>query len=273
MKPYVLLFCCALLAGCVRDPAIRTDAVPFKEPRYPAVLASDIAYGSDPAQTMDIYTPGGDNPPPLRPAALFVHGGGFTGGDKAGATMPNLCRELAARGYVCVSINYRLANAAPQGAGDSVAWAQEAALADASFALDWLRQNAAQYKLDAGRIAVGGASAGSFTALRLTYAQGAPVRAVVDLWGTLGPQLESLGAGDPPLIILHGKGDPVIASSNAVDLADRAKATGVPYELLLVDVNDHGFNLARVENGRSVYQHIADFLYDHMALDKLNAAP
>ena len=45
----------------------------------------------------------------MRAAVVVVHGGAFVGGSKTAPTCVLLAQDLARRGYVGVSINYRLA--------------------------------------------------------------------------------------------------------------------------------------------------------------------
>src|SRR5204863_3703912 len=82
------------------------------------------------------------------PAVILVHGGAWITGNHA---MENpLAIELARRGYVAATIEYRLSNEAKYPA-------QMHAL---KAAVRWLRANAARYRIDANRIAAVGASAG-----------------------------------------------------------------------------------------------------------------
>jgi acetyl esterase len=83
------------------------------------------------------------------PVLLFLHGGGFTIGGLE--THDSLCRQLALRsGGAVVALDYRLApeHRFPTAVDD--AWA----------AMRWLAQHAGSLGLDAGRLAVGGDSAG-----------------------------------------------------------------------------------------------------------------
>jgi len=81
----------------------------------PGVKAErDIAYGSDPKETLDLFTPGAKGK--ARPILIFVHGGGFVGGDKSkggdGAMSPfydNMMIWAVAHGMVGVNMNYQLA--------------------------------------------------------------------------------------------------------------------------------------------------------------------
>ena len=126
----------------------------------------DLAYGADDAHKLDVFVPAGAGPFPL---AIFVHGGGWVGGDKAGA----LILPLAKQGYVVASINYRFSDVAKF----------PAQIHDVKAAIRWLRANAATYKIDAGRVAIAGGSAGAHLAA---------------LAGTSGnvPQMEDLSMGN-----------------------------------------------------------------------------
>jgi acetyl esterase len=84
------------------------------------------------------------------PVILYAHGGGWVMGNLD--THDGLCRHLvAASGWALLAVDYRRAPEHPY----------PAALDDLSRALDWLRSGGAQgYRLDPGRIAVAGDSAG-----------------------------------------------------------------------------------------------------------------
>jgi triacylglycerol lipase len=112
-------------------------------------IERDVAYGPDPLHKLDIYTaPHADA---RRPVLLFVHGGGYTRGDKHGAFYPdNITLWAAKQGMVGVNINYRLAPQAPF---------PEAAR-DLAAAIAWTRANAVRYGGDPDRIILFGHSAG-----------------------------------------------------------------------------------------------------------------
>ena len=76
--------------------------------------SSDVSYGSAIDQQgtnvdlkMDIYEPAGDTAT-ARPAIVWVHGGSFSSGDKTSGEIVFEATEMAKKGYVSVSINYRL---------------------------------------------------------------------------------------------------------------------------------------------------------------------
>ena len=85
------------------------------------------------------------------PAMIFIHGGGFRGGSKAGY-QASWGPYLAARGYVAFSIDYRLSTPAQS------TWPQ--ALLDCKAAIQYLRGDAAELGIDPERIGVAGDSAG-----------------------------------------------------------------------------------------------------------------
>ena len=120
-------------------------------------------------------------------SVVVIHGGGFKGGSRAAGNMASLCSELASRGFVCVSIDYRMQGDDPESDGNTLMERSiRAAVQDAGKALDWMVNKAKELQVDAKRIAIGGGSAGAITSLLLTYSQGpraerAPVAAVSEL--------------------------------------------------------------------------------------------
>lgn len=140
-------------AGRSMDPSTGKLYAPlFADEDFNGIeITHDLAYGKDPMQVLDIYVPSEAAQQP-RPVLVFVHGGGFTRGDKHGAFYPDNITAWAARqGMLGVNINYRLApgHSWPAGAGD---------LADA---LAWVRSHVAQYGGDSDRIILWGHSAGA----------------------------------------------------------------------------------------------------------------
>ena len=123
------------------------------------------------ALLLDLHVP--DGPGPF-PAAILVHGGGFDEGSRATNVRP-LFEPLANAGFAWFSIDYRMAPEFrfPQAAADMAA------------AIRWLKSHAAEYHVDAARIALIGESAGGFL---VNYAgthetPETKIRAVVDFYG------------------------------------------------------------------------------------------
>jgi len=112
----------------------------------------DVAYGADALQKLDVVWDGQTTG--SRPVLVFVHGGGFTGGDKhtpGQFSNDNLMKWVVDQGLVGVEINYRLApkNVLPDQVND------------ARDALAWVAKNAAKYGGDPNRIYLWGHSAGA----------------------------------------------------------------------------------------------------------------
>ncbi|MSU72770.1 MAG: alpha/beta hydrolase [Opitutus sp.] len=169
--PLVALFSGLDLAQGAASPRVLTD-VPF--------LAADRA------EKLDLYLPAPPANGKRSPAMVWIHGGGWTGGEKAEARAKEICTTFVNAGYVAISINYQL--------GDR-AWPQN--LLDCKNAVRFLRAHAAEYHLDPDRIGVSGGSAGAHLALLVGFTPGvkdlepgAPypgvssaVRSVIDMYG------------------------------------------------------------------------------------------
>jgi triacylglycerol lipase len=135
------------------DPTISQLYAPLfpKEAWAGVSIQRDIAYGSDPLQKLDVFAADGANGKKL-PVLLFVHGGGFTRGDKHGDFYPdNITLWAAKNGMVGVNIDYRLAPKDPWPAGVN----------DLTAAIAWTHANIARYGGDPNRIVIFGHSAGA----------------------------------------------------------------------------------------------------------------
>ena len=109
----------------------------------------NIAYAPDhPSQIMDVWIPAAPAGP--KPVVVWIHGGGWQAGDKSTATGGSKVTNLLARGFVVVSINYRLSQ-------DAIFPAQ---IHDCKGAIRFIRSRAAQFQVDPRRIGVWGSSAG-----------------------------------------------------------------------------------------------------------------
>ena len=114
---------------------------------------------------MDIYIPKADTLE-KRPLIMLIHGGAFFIGDKATMPYQKWCTHFASLGYVCVSINYRMGFRVNSKAILRTAYQ---ATQDAHAAMRYLLSKREVYRIDPDYLFVGGASAGSITALNLAY--------------------------------------------------------------------------------------------------------
>lgn len=133
-------------APAVKEPvSSRTRAV------GPGVwLEPDLSYGPHgPLNTLDVYRPDTNDKLPL---VVFIHGGGWSEGDKGTHTRKG--RFFAEQGFVYATINYRL----------SPRIVHPAHVEDVARAVAWLEGNAARFGIDAERIFLVGHSAGAHLA-------------------------------------------------------------------------------------------------------------
>lgn len=124
---------------------------PVTETPDDVTLLTDLTYRDGNAKwKLDLAMPK-DHEEEIRPAIVFVHGGGWRSGDKGGGQWRSLPLEYAQKGYVCISVNYRLTDEAPF----------PACVEDVKCAVRWLRANAKKYSVDPKRIGAYGNSAGA----------------------------------------------------------------------------------------------------------------
>ena len=129
-------------------------AYPLPRPSRSVQAVRNIDYVGDSrrAHRLDIIRRRVD-PSQGAPVLVFIHGGAWVIGDKREQGLP-LLYELARRGWVTVTINYRLSPKAT--------WPDH--IVDCKRAIAWVRDHIAEYGGDPGFIAVSGGSAGGHLA-------------------------------------------------------------------------------------------------------------
>ena len=126
------------------------------------VMRSELRYRDvSKACTLDLAMPK-DRAGGRRPAIVVIHGGGWLEGDKSSFTSakhktPGNIVWFAKRGFVALTINYRMSGEAPF----------PAALDDCRCAIRWLRAHADEYHVDVDKVGAYGNSAGGHLALLL----------------------------------------------------------------------------------------------------------
>jgi acetyl esterase/lipase len=156
------------------------------------------------------------------PMLLYLHGGGLDGsgfGDKA-VFAHALMYRFAAKGWVCMSANYRMFG---------VRYAEQ--LGDAKDAIGWARAHASDYGGDPESIVVVGGSSGANLAAAAGLS-GAPVTAVVGLYGYYGPaagpgpgSLENrISSEAPPFLVVHGAQDSLVRREDARAFVERLRS-------------------------------------------------
>lgn len=89
------------------------------------------------------------------PVVFFAHGGGWISGSRRQANNISWCRYLASKGFAVVNIDYRFGYLSQI---DDI-------LRDYADALDFIRKQAEEFKIDSSRIALMGLSAGGHLSL------------------------------------------------------------------------------------------------------------
>lgn len=234
----------------------------------------EYANPADQHLQLDLARPAeGDGP---FPAVVCIHGGGFRAGTREG--YDGLCLQLAQRGYVAVTVTYRLA---PD-------FQFPAAVHDVKAAVRWLRANAERLHVDPVRIGAVGGSAGGHLAQFLGVTadvaafegdgghaeQSSAVACVVNYYGPsdftksygksvdaaevlplfLGGNLEQehrrhieasplywVTPYAAPTLYIHGTEDPYVAYEQATWMIEKLRAADVEAELLTLEGAGHGF--------------------------------
>lgn len=226
------------------------------------------------AHELDLYLPETGGPWPV---LVYIHGGGWTEGDKSEAQ--GLGEWMTGQGYAVAAVNYRLY---PYGRFPGI-------IQDIKCAIRFLRAHAGDYNLDPERIAALGASAGGHLAALIgTSDQSAGwdvgeftgyssrVQAVIN---TVGPtdltarldrgDLETVvvmafgranleaaspithvSADDPPFLLLYGEKDPIVSPSHGQAFYERLVGAGVPAQLVIVANGGH--NLQSLDGSETI---------------------
>ena len=255
------------------------EALPVKEGKTTTSLALDLLHPADSTSKP-------------RPLVLFVHGGGWSSGNRSMGE--GFLPLFAGGGAVAGTLSYRLSRDAPY----------PAALQDVATALAWIRTNANSLGVDPNRIAIWGHSAGAQLAIHTAVfdperAQG--IRCAVGVAGPYNLLLEEnksmfgemmvrnflrdpmdpMGTGqgaedairaraqeaspvnhldgsDPPLLLIQGGKDTLCATAQARDMAAAAMEAGLEVHL--------GFypEIGHVPTDPDVFRTISRFMDRHL---------
>lgn len=206
--------------------------------------STDIAYGGETRQRLDVYSPedGGDEP---RPIVVFLHGGGWEDGSRAEYRFVG--EALVSRGFIAVLPDYRLY--------PDVRF--PVFIEDAALAVRWAHEHAAELGADPDRLFLMGHSAGAHIAAMLNFderylaAEGGGrewIRGFIGLSGAydflpfMTPRLREIFAGaehlgdtqpvcfvdggEPPTLLLHGEADDIVWPRNSRRLAAAIRSQG-----------------------------------------------
>lgn len=167
------------LGACGDDPVgVELSGDRYVDELFEVSTENDIQYGAATDETgaeeallLDLYQPANDTLA-RRPAVIWLHGGSFQHGHKG--EMADFARNSARRGFMSVSVNYRIRENQDFDYTDPDDAVGEEAKRDAQHdvqaAVRWLRENADDRGIDPDLIFLAGFSAGGTAALRVAAA-------------------------------------------------------------------------------------------------------
>jgi acetyl esterase/lipase len=233
----------AVLSACAAETLLLP--LNWSEQGSHVLAATDLAYGADARQTLDVYRPEGAQQAPVM---VFWYGGSWQQGSKDYYRFVG--QSLARRGFVAILPDYRLAPDHPF----------PAFVEDAASAVRWARDHAEKFGGDPNRIYISGHSAGGHSALMLALdpqyldvvgLAPSDLAGVVSLAGPTG--LENLRGEAlkgvfpraipddafspvalavrhaemaPPILLMIGLDDDVVYASSVARLADAIRSGG-----------------------------------------------
>ena len=241
---------------------------------------TDVEYGTGGGEKLllDVATPKSQNG--TLPGLVFIHGGGWSGGDKR--DFGELAKRGAKAGYVAITINYRHA---PK-------HVFPAQIEDCKCAVRWLRAKADELKVDPKRIGAAGGSAGGHLVMMLGLMdpsdglegegghadQSSKVQAVVSYVGPTnligefppvsqqilknflgGTQQEKLDlyrqaspityvtGGDAPMLLFQGTTDVLVPYDQAFQMTQAMQKVGVPGRVEFLIGEGHAWGGAEMD--------------------------
>jgi acetyl esterase/lipase len=234
------------------------------------LFMKDVSYGDDTAQKLDIYLPEKRNYTDTK-VILFIHGGGWAGGDKTEFNEAISAIRNRLPGYAIFNINYRLAyydrNRFPS------------QVSDIQSALNFIESNSGEFKINPDKVCLVGASAGAHLAMLQAYKYNSDrrIKAVIDLFGPndlidlynnhpipqqarpvlinlLGKTpvkdaslyqqaspINFINAHSSPTLIFHGVNDIVVPISQSNKLKAKLQANNVKVEMTSYVAEGHGW--------------------------------
>jgi arylformamidase len=136
-----------LLLALSTTSVFAADAV-----KEPTPTLADVSYGPHKLNVIDFWKAEGDGP---RPLLVYIHGGGWTGGDKQQSIRH--FQPFLDKGISYAAVNYRLSGTHPL----------PVPVHDAARAIQFIRSKAKEWNIDGSRIALTGGSAGACTSMWL----------------------------------------------------------------------------------------------------------
>ncbi|MEP3478515.1 MAG: alpha/beta hydrolase [Fuerstiella sp.] len=154
MKLFTLCVTLLVLSGSATADDKTTKQKQAAKPKPPVLVptSANVSYGPDKMNVIDFWQAEGEGP---RPLLVYIHGGGWIGGDKKRSAKD--VQPFLDQGISYAAVNYRLTGQA----------ALPAPVHDAAKAIQFLRSKAVEWNIQKDRIALTGGSAGACTSMWL----------------------------------------------------------------------------------------------------------
>jgi acetyl esterase/lipase len=255
------ILCIVLLiiftASCASPVITDSEGVTAKK----IVIFDDITYRSGESQAwkldLAMLETSGEE---LRPALVIIHGGGWNAGDKRDRPYRSMLLDYALKGYVTISVNYRLTREAPI----------PACIEDCKCAVRWLKAHAKEYHVDTSRIVAYGHSAGAHLVLMLGLAGPEAGLEGDGGWNDFSSSITAVAGGSPPtalpgryansekyspvtyisdkalpILLIQGSADPIVNPQTTDDFVAKMKQAGakdIRYERIEGAEHDVAYN-------------------------------
>lgn len=238
-------------------------------------VVPDVPYAADASdrQKLDLYLPKGKKDFPV---VVFLHGGGFKGGDRKSAAA--IGDAFARQGVGVAAVGYRLFPEAKH----------PRQVQDVAEAFAWLRKHVAERGGDPERLFVGGHSAGGTLAallasdeqyLKAVGAGAKDIKGVILLSGTYRlPENRAEIFGDeagrkaaspigharsglPPFFLAYAESDNPGADVQTKDFAEALKQNGVEAVVVLAKDRDHRTLASKIDGSDPTAAQVLDFIH------------
>lgn len=239
------------------------------------VVYSDLAYGTEEREVLDLYVPNSALSRDENAVLLFIHGGSWSSGDKS--QMAPFCQIAAANGYVAATMSYTLFSA--ENAADFNVFKT---VDEIGMALQKIKDFSDEKGLNITKAATSGYSSGAHISMLYSYSRAdsspialpftmnmvGPSDFSYDVWGDAGYRLASMLSGRAvteamiedgsaqevvdyvspvkyvtansiPSLFAYAGRDSVVPAGNAQSVRDAFDAAGAPYDFILFPHADH----------------------------------
>ncbi len=260
----------------------------LKDPFLPLNISTHTYHTFDGGNTLefDFYKPKITNK--RTPLLIYVHGGGFSGGQRDDGNTIQFANQMAQRGYAVASISYRLIMKRLGFGCDTETKAKinafDTAAEDISYAVKYFIDNDSLYNIDTQKIVLSGTSAGAEAVLHLAYVYNSDIlpkdfklAGVIGFAGAI-TTLENIDRDKAiPTMLFHGTNDNLVPYNIAAHhycnpndkgymllhgsraIADRLKGLGKSYYLFSINGGTHSWS--GIPLNRCI-EEVTDFLYN-----------